>query len=410
MIDTLAPGPVTLTATVRDIQIKTTYNEKTIGIYLLSDDKTTIKCIVFEEQMKMMKIVKVDGKYEFRNIKCVPNRNNQSELELKMHESTIITVIEEPQPFVLSKIVSLPEESIISNIIAVVTSLDDEITRTQNDKPKHRFTISDQTFENVNVVRFGAATEITIKKYDVVMISKAKLSRNSSIFVFEVFIVNPPDLTEELLAFKNSIASNEKTISTVDEIMELPPKTKVLFECIAMDAPSAIKSTASGQNKRTMSVMGLDQKTISVTLFNHACNVSIDKGSTLLLVASTSDYDQYSLCVWNSTDITLGAPNHEEELKLKCDNLDISNTTSVSISPPPDILLSDIANFDGKRVSVSGTCVIVNQIVYLKNGDSTTVIEGNNAQFEDFKKITISNALVNNSNLIIDGNTMWKTI
>ena len=410
MIDTLAPGPVTLTATVKDIQIKTTANDKSLGIYLLSDDKTTIKCLVFEEQLDMMKIVKIDGKYEFRNIKCVPNRNNASELELKMHESTLIHVVEEPTPMTLAKIATLPEESVISNVFGVVTSVDDDFSRTANDKPKHRFTISDPTYENFDVVRFGAATEFEIKKYDIVMITRAKISRNASIFVFEVFQVNPPNVHAELMDFKASLESNKKTICNVEDLVRMSAKSKVIFECIAVEQTSGVTRTANGQNKRTLKVMGLDKKTISVTLFNHACDTDINAGQTLLLNASTSDYDQHSLCVWNSTDVTLKSPNHEQALMDLYASMDGSQLTSVSVAPPPEILLSDIANYENQRVTVNGTCVVMNSIVYLKNGDASVVVEGNCAQFEDFKKMNISNALVTNSKLIIDGNTMWKLI
>ena len=409
MINTLAPGAVTLTAEVKECKVLKTSSHVPMAIFILTDDNEFIKCIAYAENMELTKPLRIRGKYEFRNVWCKKGQDNN--LELKITDKTIIKVIENPPDVMLESFLKEENEAILYDVCGVVVTSDSEISQTANGKMQHKLSISDGTTKNpIMITRFGEGLSEKVEETDVVMLPRCKKVQDNLFFVFEHVIVNPSTVPNHVQTFKNEFKKEEQIVyEEVKNLIDIPIKSKVLFKGIVVSIPEGgIKKTASGSLKRTIQMMGKDSITIAVTLFNSSTEVKVKEGDIFVMKVTTSDYDKHSLCVWEFADVTNVETNDESALSTLWESVKNDSIRSVSQSFDDEniILLSDVGDHVGSRITVSGTLCSENDTISIVNGDNKASFSGDVSKLIPGSKVMLRFVLADDKGLVVDEDTI----
>ena len=415
MINTLAPGAVTLTAEVKECKFLTTSSNVPMGIFILSDDSEYIKCVAFAENMEMTKVLRIRGIYQFTNIWC--KKGQDSKFELKITEKTMIKVIEKPPDMTLASYMDEENEKVLQDIYGVVVSCDTEFSHTSKGTVQHKLSISDGTTKtSVMLTRFGNALSQKIAEGDIILVPRCKKVQDNLFFVFDDVVVNPSEIPEYIEKFKKEYKKEEKIVyEEVKDLIEIPINSKVFFKSIVVSIPEGgIKKTQSGSEKRTIQMMGKDNVTIAVTLFNSATKYVMKEGDVFVMKVTTSDYDKHSLCVWENADID---KVEEEDECLALTNLwkNMKNESIKSVSQSFDdeniILLSDIGDRVGSRITVSGTLMVQDRdTVWIVNGDNKASVSGNTSKLIPGSKVMLRFVLAEKEGLVVDDDTIIAKI
>lgn len=409
MINTLAPGAVTLTAEVKECKVLKTSSNVPMGIFILTDDNEFIKCIAWGDTLESTKLLRIRGRYEFRNVWCKKGQDNI--LELKITEKTMIKVIQEPPVMTLSSFLTEDNEAILYDVCGVVVSCDTEMSHSSNGKMQHKLSISDGTTDNpIMITRFGDGLSEKLNETDVIILPRCKKVQNHLFFVFEHILVNPSVVPDHVQAFKNDYKKEERIVyEEVKNLVDLPVKSKVFFKGIVVSIPDVgIKKTASGSEKRTIQMMGKDSVTIAVTLFNSATKQEINEGDIFVLKVTTSDYDKHSLCVWELADIDAVEKDDGLHLTKLLESIKDSSMKSVSQSFDDEniILLSDVSDHIDSRITVSGTLVSEgNDTVAIVNGDNKAYFSGDVSKLIPGSKVMLRFVLAGKDGLMVDNDT-----
>lgn len=413
MINTLAPGAVTLTAEVKECRVLKTSSDTPMGIFILTDDTEFIKCIVYGENMELTKNLRIRGKYEFRNVWC--KKGQDGKLELKITDKTMIKLVENPPVITLNSFLNEENEAVLYDVCGVIVSCDAEISQSSNGKMQHKFSISDGTTNDpIMITRFGDGLNGKLNETDVVILPRCKKVQSNLFFVFENVVVNPSVVPDHVQAFKNEYKKEERVVyEEVKHLVDLPIKSKVFFKGIVVSIPEVgIKKTASGSEKRTIQMMGKDSVTIAVTFFNNAAKHVINEGDVFVLKVTTSDYDKHSLCVWEVADINAVEKDDGSVLTNLLESMKNNSMKSVSQSFDDEniILLSDIEDHIGSRITVSGTLVSEGETITIVNGDNKAHFSGDVSKLIPGSKVMLRFVLAEKDGLVVDNDTFVTKI
>lgn len=413
MINTLAPGAVTLTAEVKECRVLKTSSDTPMGIFILTDDTEFIKCIVYGENMELTKNLRIRGKYEFRNVWC--KKGQDGKLELKITDKTMIKLVENPPVITLNSFLNEENEAVLYDVCGVIVSCDAEISQSSNGKMQHKFSISDGTTNDpIMITRFGDGLNGKLNETDVVILPRCKKVQSNLFFVFENVVVNPSVVPDHVQAFKNEYKKEERVVyEEVKHLVDLPIKSKVFFKGIVVSIPEVgIKKTASGSEKRTIQMMGKDSVTIAVTFFNNAAKHVINEGDVFVLKVTTSDYDKHSLCVWEVADINAVEKDDGSVLTNLLESMKNNSMKSVSQSFDDEniILLSDIEDHIGSRITVSGTLVSEGETITIVNGDNKAYFSGDVSKLIPGSKVMLRFVLAEKDGLVVDNDTFVTKI
>lgn len=260
------------------------------------------------------------------------------------------------------------------------------------------------------ITRFGDGLSEKLNETDVIILPRCKKVQNNLFFVFEHVVVNPSFVPEHVQTFKNDYKKEERVVyEEVKDLIDLPLKSKVFFKGIVVSIPdTGIKKTASGSEKRTIQMMGKDSVTIAVTLFNSATKHDMNEGDIFVLKVSTSDYDKHSLCVWENADINVVEKSDGLDLTKLWESMKNNSMKSVSQSFDDEniILLSDIAEHIGSRITVSGTIVSEgDEPIAIVNGDNKAYFSGDVSKLIPGSKVMLRFVLAEKDGLVMDENT-----